>query len=243
MKGHSPEPTSVEEALSSAEREEWKKASSTKIESINENNVWDLAELPENKRVIGCKWVFKRKLKANGSVERYKARLVTQGFSQHFGVDYDETFCLIVRFESLHTLIAVAVQNGLKIHQMDVTTAFLNGTIEEEVYMNQLKGFIEDGKEHLVCRLKHSLYWLKQAPRSWNSVLDMSLKDMGFQQSNNDPCVFISPGGANSVIIGVYDDDIVICGKSTDRIEEIKKALCNKIKVKDLSEFKYFFGC
>ena len=86
------------------------------------------------------------------------------------------------------------------------------------------------------------MYGLKQAPRSWNSVLDKSLKDMGFQQSNNDPCVYISPGGANSVIIGVYVDDIVICEKSTDRIEEIKKALCNKFKVKDLGELEYFLG-
>ena len=132
--------------------------------------------------MIGCKWVFKRKLRANDSVKHYKAHLVAQGFSQHFGVDYDETFCPVVQFESLCTLITVAVQNGLKIHQMDVTAAFLNRTIEEEVYMNQLNGFINKGKELLVCKLKHSLYGLKQVPRSWNSVLDKSLKDIGFQQ-------------------------------------------------------------
>ena len=101
---------------------------------------------------------------------------------------------------------------------MDVTTAFLNGTIVEEVYMNQPKGFIKDGKEHLVCRLKHSLYGLKQAPRSWNSVLNKSLKNMGFRQSSNQPCVYISPGGANFIIIGVYVDDIMIFGKGTDCI-------------------------
>ena len=104
------------------------------------------------------------------------------------------------------------------------------------------KGFIENGKEHLVCRLKHSLYRLKQAPRSWNFALDKSLKDMVFQQSSNDPCVYIFPRGANSIIIGVYVDDIMICGKSTGCIEEIKEALCNKFKVKDLSELKYFLG-
>ena len=114
VEGHSPEPTSIEEALSSAKQEEWKKAISTEMESINENDIWELVELPENKQVIGCKWVFKRKLRANGSVEHYKAHLVAQGFSQHFGVDYDKTFRPVVQFESLCTLITVAVQNGLK---------------------------------------------------------------------------------------------------------------------------------
>ena len=143
--------TSVTEALSCPEKEEWKKAMNSEMESISDNKVWELVELPEGKRIVGSKWVFKCKVGANGVIDRYKARLVAQGFSQRFGVDYDETFCPVVRFESLRTLIAAAVQKGLMIHQMDVTAAFLNGKIEEEVYMRQPEGSVESGKQHLVC--------------------------------------------------------------------------------------------
>ena len=103
---------------------------------------------------MGSKWVFKLKTNADGSIERYKARLVAQGFSQKFGTDYDETFCPVVRMESLRTLIALAVQNGLILHQVDVTTAFLNGELKEEVFMRQPEGLVTKGQEHLVCRLK-----------------------------------------------------------------------------------------
>ena len=236
------EPTSVLEALSNCEKKEWKKAMESEMRSIEENDVWELVELPEGKRLVGSKWVFKRKIGADGVVDRYKARLVAQGFSQRSGVDYDETFCPVVRFESLRTLIATAVQQGMLIHQMDVTSAFLNGRIEEEVYMKQPEGFINQKSPHLVCKLKHSLYSLKQAPRCWNSTLDKSLKEMGFKQSHSDPCVYMMSEDESLLILGIYVDDIVICGKSLYRIEAIKKDLSDKFKVKDLGELKYFLG-
>ena len=107
----------------------------------------------------------KLKTDSDGKVERHKARLVAQGFSQKFGLDYDETFCPVIRFESFRALIALAAQNGLILHQMDVTTAFLNGELEEVVFMKQPEGFVVQGQEHLVCRLKKSIYGLKQSPR------------------------------------------------------------------------------
>ena len=181
------EPVTVNEALSSSERGKWKKAMEIEIKSIQENDVWDLVELPKHRKAIGNKWVFnKRNIGVDGSVERYKARLVAQGFSQRYCLDYDETFCPVVRFNLLLTLISLAAQNGLKLHQMVVTAAFLNGDLKEEVCMNQPEGFIEDGKEHLVCKLKHSLYGLKQSPRRWNSVLDMQKKKLHLVQSNSD---------------------------------------------------------
>ena len=157
------------------------------MESLRTHDVWDLVELPRDRKAVGSKWVYKVKKNADGSVERYKARLVAQGFTQKFGIAYDETFCPVVRFESVRTVIALAVQYGLKLHQMDVATAFLNGELKEEVYMKQPEGFETEGQEHLVCRLKQSIYGLKQSSRCWNSVLDKRLKKMGFVQTDRQP--------------------------------------------------------
>jgi transposase InsO family protein len=238
------EPVSVEEALSGPEKQEWRKAMEREVQSMNQSDVWDLVELPNDRRAIGCRWVFKRKIGPEGEIERYKARLVAQGCSQKFGSDYDETFCPVVRFESVRMVIAVAVQYDLQLHQMDFTSAFLNGDLEEEVYMRQPKGFIDSGKEHLVCKLKHSLYGLKQSPRCWNSALDDQLKKMSFKQSNNDPCIYISYAltGEVSFIMGVYVDDVILAGKSKEKMTEIKKALAEKFDLKDLGELKYFLG-
>ena len=138
------EPNTLEEARSSPEKQEWNQAMEKEMKSLKDNDVWELTALPPGKKV---------KTGGDGSIERYKARLVAQGFNQKYGSDYDETFCPVVRQESLRTLIALSTQNGLLLHQVDVTTAFLNGTLEEEVYMRQPKGFIRSGEENLVCKL------------------------------------------------------------------------------------------
>ena len=121
-------------------------------------------ELPENRKPIGSKWVFKKKTKADGSIERYKAQLVAQGFSQKQGLDYDKTFSPVIRFESFRNLVAVAVQKRLKLHQLDITAAFLN--LEDEVFMKQPEGFVVERKENLVCRLKQSLYTVLKRKRA-----------------------------------------------------------------------------
>ena len=172
----SDEPKTVKEALAGPGKAKWMTAMEKEMESLHTHDVWDLVELPKDRKAVGSKWVYKVKKNADGSVGRYKARLVAQGFTQKFGIDYDETFCPVVRFESVRTVIALAVQYGLKLHQMDVATAFLNGDLKEEVYMKQPEGFETEGQEHLVCRLKRSIYGLKQSSRCWNSVLDKRLK-------------------------------------------------------------------
>ncbi len=149
-------PTTLDEALESSDKEKWVEAMAKEIKSLDDNKVWTLTELPKDRTPVGSKWVFKVKILADGSVERYKARLVAQGFSQKFGTDYDETFCPVIRLESLRALIALAVQNDLQIHQIDVTTAFLNGELEEEVYMKQPDGFISQmvssrGEKNILC--------------------------------------------------------------------------------------------
>ena len=124
------------------------------IESLKAHGVWELVESPKDSKIVDSKWVFKTKRDVNGEFERCKARLVAQGCSQHFGQDYDETFSPVVRFESVRLLLALAVQCHLKLHQMDVKTAFLNGELKEDIYMKQPEGYIEKGREHLVCKLK-----------------------------------------------------------------------------------------
>jgi hypothetical protein len=155
------EPTSVKEALKTSEKDCWLTAMKKEMNSLHQNDVWDLVERPENRKLVGSKWIFKTKTNAAGQVERYKARLVAQGFSQVYGKDYDETFCPVVRMESIRTLIAMAVQRRMHLHQVDITTAFLHGELVEEVYMELPEGFVTPGSENLVCKLKKSIYGLK----------------------------------------------------------------------------------
>ena len=156
-----------------------------------ENETWELVELPAGRKPISCKWVFKVKHDESGKVERFKGRLVAKGFLQKYGIDYDETFSPVVRFSSILALLAFGVSRQMLIHQMDVVTAFLNGTLDEEIYMQQPEGYVEPGKEGLVCRLKKSLYGLKQSPRCWNNVFKEFMLSLGFVQSIAEPCVFI----------------------------------------------------
>ena len=232
------EPISYQEAIASVNKSKWKDAMEAEMRSLEHNDVWELVELPKGCKVVGSKWVFKVKVDSDGRVERYKARLVAQGLTQQKGADYDETFSPVVRMESLRTVVCLAVRNGLSLHQLDVTTAFLNGKLEAVVYMQQPEGFVVEGREHLVCRLKCSIYGLKQSPRCWNSTIDGYL---GFLQSVSDPCIYIAAVGELAVV-GVYVDDIVVACKSGERLKEFKQGLCKKFDVKDFGRLHYFLG-
>jgi transposase InsO family protein len=236
------EPVSIEEATTSPESSKWTQAMEAEMKSLKDNDVWELVKLPAGKKAVGSKWVYKVKTGPDGTPERYKARLVAQGFTQKFGSDYDETFCPVVRQESLRVLTALSIQCGLKLHQVDVTTAFLNGNLEEEVYMAQPKGFIKQGEENLVCKLKKSIYGLKQSPRCWNAALDTQLRDMGFTQSTSDPCIYYRNAGGDMFCLGVYVDDIILAGSSDDRIKEVKDTLSQKFEIKDMGKLHHFLG-
>ena len=174
------------------------------MKSFKDNKVWDSVELPPGRKTVGSKWAYKRKT----------ARLVAQGFTQKFGADCDETFCLVVHQESLWVLLSLSVQYGLTLHQIDVATAFLNGNLEVEVYTAQPEGFASKGSEHLVCRLKRSIYGLKQSPRCWNTTVDTYLRSIGFTQSNSNPCIYYRGTGGEIFYLGVYVDDIVLAAKT-----------------------------
>ena len=235
-------PTTFTDAVSSSDKSKWKSAMDAEVKSLEDNDVWDLVPLPAGRKTVGSKWVYKIKTGADGLVQRYKARLVAQGYTQKFGTDYDETFCPVVRQESLRVLMALSVQHSLQLHQMDVTTAFLNGTLEEEVFMKQPEGYEIKGKEHLVCRLKKSIYGLKQSPRCWNIALDSHLKKMGFSQSQSDPCIYYKNEDDEMFYIGVYVDDIILAGRSESRMKAVKADIAQKFNTKDLGKLSYFLG-
>ena len=185
------EQSTLKEALMSPNSKEWQEAVDLEYNSLLENETWDLVDLPKDRKAIGSRWVFKVKHHSDGRVERHKCRLVAKGYSQMYGADYDETFSPVVRFSSIRTLLSFAVQNNLHVHQMGVVTAFLNGHLEEEIYMEQPEGYIKPGQEHLVCKLKKSIYGLKQSPRCWSKAFTEFMKDIGFKQSTSDPCVIV----------------------------------------------------
>ncbi|WP_222927389.1 reverse transcriptase domain-containing protein, partial [Xylella fastidiosa] len=162
------EPSSYAEAVSSNECAQWCVAMSEEIESLQKNQTWELVEPLKNRRIVGCKWVFKRKPGIPGVEEaRFKARLVAKGFSQKEGVDYNEVFSPVVKHSSIRTLLAIVACYDLELEQLDVKTAFLHGELEEQIYMRQPEGFVVSGKEDHVCLLRKSLYGLKQSPRQW----------------------------------------------------------------------------
>ena len=238
----SDEPKNFQEALKSPEREKWMKAAEAEMQSLRQHNTWKLVEPPPGKKIIGNRMIFKVKLDENGLVERYKARLVAQGFSQVFGEDYNQVFAPVVRWESVRALISMATQLNMQIHQMDVNVAFLNGILKEDIYMQQPDRFVEKGKEHLVCKLERSIYGLKQSPRCWNEVLDEHLQSMGFQKSAADECIYTGKINGDLVLLAVYVDDIILASKKEQTINKTKEVFAKRFAVKDMGPLHYFLG-
>ncbi len=166
----------IEEAWSGENSANWKQATNSEYESLMKNNTWELVPPLEGKNIVGSRWVFKVKHGEDGSVDRSKARLVAQGYSQSEGVDYQEIFSPVVRYTSIRPLLAVANICDWEIHQMDVQTAFLQGELDEEIYMKQPEGYVDQEKPEYVCKLNKSIYGLKQAARCWNFAIDTYLK-------------------------------------------------------------------
>lgn len=156
------------------------------MEALDNNEVWDLVELPTRINPISNKWVFKRKLNAVGKLEKYKARLVAKGYSQVEGIDFGEIFSPVAKLTSIRFLLSIAAAFDLEVEQMDVKTTFLHGDLEEEIYMKQPEGFVVKGKKELVCKLKKSLYGLKQSPRMWYQKFDTYILGLGFVRSRVD---------------------------------------------------------
>ncbi len=235
------EPSSLKEAMSGPHAKDWKEAADKEYNSLMEMKTWELVELPKNRKPVSCKWVFRVKHNKDGMIERFKSRLVARGFSQQPGIDFAETFSPVVRLTSICSLLAFAIEKGMLIHQMDVVTAFLNGQLEEEIYMEQPSGYVQPGKEHMVCKLQRSLYGLKQSPRCWNTVLRDYLKEIGFNQSKADPCVFVS-NKKPLTIITVYVDDLVLITENAEMMHKLKQNLAAGFKMSDMGPLHYVLG-
>ena len=237
------EPKSVKEAWNGAYSDQWKKASDSEYQSLIKNETWDLFELPEKKNFVGSKWIFKIKRKADGSVDRFKARLVAQGYTQQYGLDYDEIFSPVARYNSIRIMLAIANLLDLEVHQLDVRTAFLNGKLAAEIYMRQPEGYIDKRRPDHVCLLKKSLYGLKQAARCWNETMDEHLKKLGYRRCDADCCIYVKEL-ANSKIIFIllYVDDLLVASNDKVILDLEKKALKKAFEMEDQEEIHFCLG-
>ncbi|GJV46970.1 zinc finger, CCHC-type containing protein [Tanacetum coccineum] len=197
----------------------------------------------EAMKTLGCKWIFKRKLKVDGTVEKFKARVVIQGFKQNSGIDYFDTYAPVARISTIRLLIAIASFHSLIIHQMDVKTAFLNGELDEDVYMNQPQGFIMPSNENKVCKLIKSLYGLKQAPKQWHQKFDEVVLSNGYLLNQADKCVYSKfDESGKGVIICLYFDDMLIFGTDQVQVGLTKEFLSSRFFMKDMGEADVILG-
>ncbi|CAL1400034.1 unnamed protein product [Linum trigynum] len=221
----------------------WNEAMIEELKALFDNDTWDITDLPGGVKAIGCRWVFRIKYNPDGSIERFKARLVAKGYTQIYGIDYCDTFSPVAKLTSVKMLLAVASVNSWHLHQMDVNNAFLNGELEEDVYMELPEG-LRNKPEYKgkVCKLKKSLYGLKQASRMWYAKLTDSLLANGFRQSKSDYSIFLTDIRGHLVVLIVYVGDIVVGSEDLDAVKTVKNMLKSLFKMKDLGELQYFLG-
>ncbi|CAH9142653.1 unnamed protein product [Cuscuta epithymum] len=230
-------PKSVKEALS---HPEWRHAMVEEMNALDLNGTWDLVDLPTGKKSIGCKWVFAVKVNPDGSVARLKARLVAKGYAQTYGVDYSNTFSPVAKLTYVRLLISLAATHDWHLHQLDIKNAFLHGDLQEEVYIEQPPGFVAQGEYGKVCRLRKSLYGLKQSPRAWFGKFSQSIERFGMIKGQSDHSVFYRRTKTGITLLVVYVDDIVITGSDTAGILALKNFLHSQFQTKDLGSLKYF---
>ena len=235
------EPSTFEEAMASDNAEQWRHAMDEEMASLRANQTWTLEEVPPGVDPIPVKWVYKLKMDANGTVQRFKARLVAKGYKQREGIDFDEVFAPVSKYATLRTLLAIAAAEDMELHQLDIKTAFLNGEIEEDIFLQQPPGFKEGPGNH-ACHLRRALYGLRQAPRQWHARLKEELEVCGFCESAADPGLFIHQGKTGTVYLLVYVDDILIAAKDISAVEWAKDKVKGAFDARDLAEAKLYLN-
>lgn len=223
----------------------WCKAMQVELNALEINKTWEITTLPPNKKAVGCKWIYKVKYKSDGTLDRYKARLVAKGFTQTAGIDYFQTFAPVAKMATVRLILSIAAIQNWHISQLDITNAFLNGDLHEEVYMKIPPGVpipaIFKGKNP-VCRLIKSIYGLKQSPREWFDKFRFALLQFGFVQSRGDTSLFYLKTVNTFTILLVYVDDIILTGSCVKQIAKVKDYLASQFKLKDLGHLNYFLG-
>lgn len=257
---------SLKEALSGPDCDEWNQAMASEITSILKNDTWQLVDRPKNCQTVGSRMILRNKFNADGKIERRKARLVAQGFSQKPGIHFHETFAPVTRLSSIRLLTSIATRMGMELQQFDIASAYLNGELKEIIYMevpkqlqnalkliHDIEGISVLGQKadkmlkelrsgNKVCLLKKALYGLRQAGKSWHTKLDQILKKYGATPTTADPCLYYVVDGGELTLIAVYVDDIMIASKSRDRIDNFEKELSKFFEVKDLGPVQYCLG-
>lgn len=231
------EPTSFQEA---SKDPKWIEAMNQEIQALQQNKTWILTDLRPNKKAIGNKWVYKAKLRSDGSIERNKARLVIQGNHQKYGIDYSETFSPVVKMSTIRTVIALAASMRWDIHQLDINNAFLHGELDEDVYMKVPAGI--PNPHNKVCKLLKFLCGLKQASRQWFAKLSSSLTQQGYMQSKCDYSLFLKKHNNHLTIVAIYVDDILVTGSDMNEVQAFKATLHDQFTIKDLGLMHYFLG-
>lgn len=233
------EPKNVYEAIKD---ESWVIAMQEELNQFVRNDVWTLVPQPKSQTIIGTKWVFRNKMDENGIVSRNKARLVAQGYNQQEGIDYDETFAPVARLESIRILLAYACAHNFKLFQMDVKSAFLNGVINEEVYVAQPPGFIDFEKPNYVYKLKKALYRLKQAPKAWYDRLKTFLVDHKYTMGLVDNTLFTKKKDSHIIIVQIYVDDIIFGSTCQELCVDFSKIMHDEFEMSMMGELNFFLG-
>ncbi|RVW73201.1 Retrovirus-related Pol polyprotein from transposon RE1 [Vitis vinifera] len=232
-------PNSVQEALADPR---WKAAMNEEMKSLQKNETWELVECPPGKKPVGCRWIYTVKYKADGSIKRFKARLVAKGYTQTYGIDYTETFAPVAKINTIRVLLSLAANLDWPLQQFDVKNAYLHGELSEEVYGSSTKMHGVKKQCQKVCKLKKSLYGLKQSPRAWFGRFTKSMRAFGYHQSNSDHTLFLKKQHGKITALIVYVDDMVVTGNDPEERKALQNYLSREFEMKDLGPLKYFLG-
>jgi hypothetical protein len=212
------------------------------MDSLDKNEAWDIVEFPARRKYASSKWLFKNNFNAQGKMQKYKAQFVAKGYSQVERIDFGDIFSPVAKLTSIRFLLSIVVTFDLEVEQMDGKTTFLHGDLEEEMYMKQPKEFLVKGRKELVCKMKKSLYGLKQSPRMWYQNFDTYMLGLGFVRSRVDHCVYSKQVGNHFIYVVLYVDDMLLVGNNMVVIKEVKSQLSSKFDMKDLGVANVILG-
>jgi hypothetical protein len=233
------EPSCYQEAVKVSNTDKWKEAMKDEMNALAKNATWDLVELPRNRKILGCKWVYKLKKGVDNKVQRYKERLVAKGYSQKEGIDFHEIFSRVVKIVLIQSVLALDALLDLELEQLDVKTAFLHGDLDEEIYMEQLEGLVQNRNKKFVCRIHKSLYSLRQMPRKWYKKFDSFMVRHNYTRSEYDHCVnFKKFNNGIFIILVLYVEDMILARKIITEINRLKDQMAKTFDMKYLGAEK-----